>query len=63
MVKFRDLCLNYTKCEEATSDLLKGNGALRTSANCSKCGTSCNLWQEKEHIVGDAGWVLLKVLH
>ena len=40
MLKFRDLCLNYTKCEVATIDWLKGNGELRTSANCSKCGTS-----------------------
>ena len=42
MLKFRDLCLNYTKCEEATIDWLKSNKALRTSANYSKCGTSCN---------------------
>ena len=47
MLKFRDLCLNYTKCEEATIDWLKGNGALRTSANCSKCGTSCNFVARK----------------
>ena len=49
MLKFRDLCLNYTKCEEATIDRLNGNGALRTSV--SQVATS---WQEKEHIVGDA---------
>ena len=47
MLKFRDLCLNYTICEVATIDWLKGNGVLRTSANCSKCGTSCNFVARK----------------
>ena len=47
MHKFRDLCLNYTKCEEAAMDWRKGIGALRTSANCIKCDTSCNFVARK----------------
>ena len=48
MLKFKDLCLEVTKNEEATITWLKNKNIIRTSLLCRKCSSSCNFVPRKD---------------
>ena len=48
MLKFKDLCREVTKNEEATITWLKNKNIIRRSLLCRKCSSSCNFIPRKD---------------